>query len=107
MKKYLNDDGKVGVLVSYGYGAGWSTWNKDEYREFFAMDKKLIEMKLNKTPLKEVEEYCKSGTGEDYTSMAGWNQAEIEWVGKGNSFCIEEYDGNESLRFINDLSMTA
>ena len=28
MEKII-EDGKVAVLVSKGYGAGWSTWNLD------------------------------------------------------------------------------
>jgi len=31
MTKYIRD-GKVAVLYSPGFGAGWSTWNDDEYR---------------------------------------------------------------------------
>ena len=26
VERYINEDGKVGVLISGGFGAGWSTW---------------------------------------------------------------------------------
>ena len=40
---YYNEDGtKVAVLVSPGYGAGWSTWNDDT----LAYDKRVVEFWL-------------------------------------------------------------
>jgi hypothetical protein len=35
---------KVAVLVSAGYGAGWSTWATDEYREAYLFHPKLVQM---------------------------------------------------------------
>ena len=43
-------DGKFGVLVSPGYGAGWSTWYKDPA---IAYDKRVIEFWLSKKDDKE------------------------------------------------------
>jgi len=28
INKYINEDGLVGVLISSGFGAGWSTWGE-------------------------------------------------------------------------------
>ena len=36
-------DGKIGVLVSHGFGAGWSTWGSDE----LAYDKRVVEFWLS------------------------------------------------------------
>jgi len=94
MGKYINKDGKVGVLVSVGFGAGWSTWNDNE--DFLAMDKKLVEMKLNKAPIEEVEAYCKKVNGEA-PYMAGWGNVEVRWMRQGAVFRVSEYDGSESL----------
>lgn len=104
MEKYENENGQIGVLVSGGFGAGWSTWGGDS--EFLSMDKTLVEMKLNDAPESEVEAYCEK-IKDDSPYMGGWSDARIEWLDKGASFTIEEYDGSESLRMISDLSMTA
>ena len=30
VEKYYNENGELGVLISPGFGAGWSSWNCDE-----------------------------------------------------------------------------
>ena len=52
-------DGKVAILYSPGYGAGWSTWNRDKYREFLLHDEKLVEM-VETNQHSKIEEYVKS-----------------------------------------------
>jgi len=104
MEKYVNETGEIGVLVSGGFGAGWSTWGEDS--EFLAMDKTLVEMKLNNASTQEVEDYILKVKGSS-PYMGGWLDADVEWLEKGTVFTIEEYDGSESLRLISDLSMTA
>ena len=104
MEKYENENGQIGVLISGGFGAGWSTWGDDS--EFLSMDKTLVEMKLNEVPENEVKTYCKKIKG-DSLYMGGWSNVHVEWLDKGSSFTIEEYDGSESLIMISDLNMTA
>lgn len=103
MKKYKKD-GKVAILVSPGYGAGWSTWGDNE--EFLAMDKGLVEMKLRNAPKEEVEEYIRNTIGEEMC-MGGWKKAIVSWLNSGTSFVIDEYDGYESLATQDSLVMTA
>lgn len=102
MDKYENEYGQIGVIISRGFGAGWSTWNDDG--EFFSMDKTLVEMKLNDASEEEVEAYCRK-VRDDTPYMGGWSDACVEWIDKGTSFTIEEYDGSESLCLIADLTM--
>ncbi len=104
LDKYENKRGEIGVIISGGYGAGWSTWNENS--EFLSMDKTLVKMKLENAPESDVETYCKKAKG-DSPYMGGWNKGRIEWLEKGTAFTIEEYDGFESLRTSNDLNMTA
>jgi len=93
MEKYKTAEGKIGVIVSYGYGAGWSTWN--DYGEFAAMDRTLVEMKLREAGRDEVVEYLGS-IGRDFY-MGGWDTAKVEWLDEGQAFVINEYDGSECL----------
>lgn len=105
MEKYENEKGEVAVLVSSGFGAGWSSWNSN--KEFLAMNKTVVEMHLKGVGCDEVEEYIKRQTGADYIYTGGWSDCEIEWISKGTSFAIEAYDGSESIRTYSDLRMTA
>lgn len=104
-ERYINEDGKVAVLVSPGYGAGWSTWQSGD-EEMFCMDKGLVEMRLRDATADEVEKYLR-GRVAGYISTLGWGNVEIEWLDPGTQFTITEYDGSESLHLIADLSMTA
>ena len=79
MEKYENESGQIGVIISGGFGAGWSTWNDD--RDFFSMDKTLVEMKLRGAPETEVEKYCKN-IKDDSPCMGGWSEAETSGVGR-------------------------
>ena len=48
-------DGKVAVLISPGFGAGWSTWADDEISEFVLFHKDLVEMAEEGADAREVE----------------------------------------------------
>jgi len=104
MNKYKDDRGKVGVLVSPKYGAGWSTWGVD--KSFLAMDENLVKMKLENTSEEEVQEYCKKEMGED-VYMGGWKTVRVYWLEENAAFTITEYDGYEELNTGSDLYMIA
>lgn len=105
IEKYTNEKGEVAVLVSYGYGAGWSTWNH-EYEDFLTFDKGLVEMSLNNASKEDVEKYVQEKTGAEYVCVLGW-PCSIKYLAPGSQFTIEEYDGAESLRLISDLCHVA
>ena len=108
MNKHYNDKGEIGILVSGGFGAGWSTWHwvishkdKNKGKDFLTMDKTLVEMCLGKATKKEVEKYLESQGIDTYTD--GWNDCRVEYLPPNTAFRIHEYDGSESLWTINDL----
>ncbi len=92
IEKYYNEKGEVGVIVSPGYGAGFSTWGSRE----MCFDKEFVELVLKNdkeglTRLKE-EKYP-----DDYFEYL---DLEVEFIPKGTIFEISAYDGSESLRII-------
>jgi len=103
--KKLERDGKVAILVSPGFGAGWSTWASPEQREQAMFDSRLVEVILNNETVSkdQVEEWF----GGDAPYDGGVDQLIVEWLPKGTAFTIEEYDGSESLRLIEYLAYTA
>ena len=86
-------DGKVAVLVSPGFGAGWSTWADYPEAALYAPD---------------VVEWIEAGKPDDGTDEAfekygytgGLRDIEIEWLPLGTRFKIDEYDGSESLTIL-------
>lgn len=85
------------VLISPGYGAGWSTWNYID----LAFDPDIIsafEAGLNK------EDMCNFiiNLGYEKPYMGGYTQCKIVDIPKGTRFRIEEYDGYESIEACSD-----
>ena len=96
--KMFKKDGKTAVLVSPGFGAGFSTWNKPE----MAVDFDLVEAFLSgdKTRFEYivVEKY-----GENMY-LGGMKNLMVVWVDEGNKFRIDEYDGNEAVEILEDTN---
>jgi len=88
-------DGRVAVLVSPGFGAGWSTWADRELRERLLFDPEVVAWveggKVGSLPDLE-EKY-----GADHFYDGGASDLIVEWVPVGAKFRIHEYDGSESL----------
>ena len=110
-------DGKVAVLVSGGFGGGWSTWMYGsvgcaEYNQSMAFEPKVVEMVLagekdknraeRKATLDKIIGYMTETYPGYYTG--GAEGLEVEWVPVGSKFYIEEYDGNESLVLESDMN---
>lgn len=89
-------DGKVAVIYSPGYGAGWSTWADNENAVKMVFCPRLAKAIVDKTedPLLVAEEEFPT----EYTG--GIEEAVVEWLEQGTLFEIQEYDGSESLRII-------
>ena len=88
-------DGKVAVLYSPGFGAGWSTWNSQNTDLVF--DPVIVDFVLNKSEnwIEGVLAYCSIAYPDAYTG--GVEGLKVEWVASGSQFLIEEYDGSETV----------
>jgi len=107
MKKYIKN-GQVAILVSRGYGAGWSTWNSDIKGLVFLPE--VVELVLLGRKDEITEELCVAALGlepDTYVCVLGADDLTVEWLNEGQRFTIEEYDGFESLRTVDDLSYSA
>ena|SRR6185369_8583542 len=92
----LERDGNVAVLVSPGFGAGWSTWADDAHLEAAMFDKDIAEAVLAGNNDKAAE-LATAKFGEGFFT-GGARQLRVQWVPKGSRFEVHEYDGSESLR---------
>ena len=91
-------DGKVAVVYSPGFGAGWYSWNTEHPEIVF--DPMIVDCV-------EKEDYDKLAT---YVAMryptiytGGLNDLTVRWLPVGTLFRIHEYDGSESLEIKEDM----
>lgn len=89
------------VLVSHGFGAGWSTWNQ-KFASFLMFDKGIVERVL-RGDKDEVTTYVKEKVGSEYIFFGGLDDLSVEWIPEGVRFVIEEYDGSESIVRYDDV----
>lgn len=127
MEKVIRD-GKVGVLVSPGFGAGFSTWGypteaifdptlidlvEEKYNMEFVPNEKggITQLKVWDDPkyFKQYDEltqkmidYCQSKWPDEYSGGVG--DLKVVWVSEGTKFQITEYDGSESIEFLEDVN---
>jgi len=88
----LSQDGKVAVLYSIGFGAGWYTWNQ-EYPEIL-FDPAIVRF-VEKEQLDELKTYLTLKYPDIYTG--GLDSLRVEWIPEGTLFKVVEYDGAESI----------
>lgn len=92
MNKLIRD-GKIAVLYSPGYGAGWYTWNTDHPECLY--DPEMVKIVLGEAE-GNIKEIAKRNYGDDFYP-GGLTGLTVEWIPIGHRFCIEEFDGSENL----------
>ena len=104
MEKVIRN-GQVAVLYSPGFGAGWYSWNEKKELLFHP---KLVEMVENNKQKEITEEFCKDLLNtDDYICVLGAGNLQIKWLNEGTLFEIDEYDGSESIRTLENLTFIA
>src|SRR5258708_5572262 len=92
--------GKVAVLYSPGFGAGWSTWNTEEgVAEFMSMDAEVVQAFLDGGGAAASAVVEKKYPGK-YCCVLGASDLKVAWLDQGTRFRIDEYDGSESIEEI-------
>ena len=110
-------DDEIAVLISGGYGAGWSTGGLPEEAIFdpglVHLVEKLEEFQKLDVSSSKIEElndqilsYCTLKWGDEY-AFGGIDDLEIRWIPVGTKFSINEYDGSESIITEHDLEYVA
>ena len=99
MRDRFIQDGRVAVLYSPDYGAGWSTWNT-QYEEELIYEPAIVEMILMVDS--DTDDWVSKATMYltlKYPDMyiGDLTQLRVYWVPEGKEFRITEYDGNESV----------
>lgn len=100
------------ILISPGYGAGWTTWNSDKVKKYMLEYQPIIEFleagnrfthedcHSYNTPekihplLKQLQKECEEKFGETYVCILGASDLEVVTV--SGLVRVNEYDGSES-----------
>ena len=102
MAKLYNETGQVAVIVSYGYGAGWSSEARSsEDREELIFDPTLAQMVIDNATIEEMKYYAASRWPNQY--LGGIRGLTVEWLDKGTLFIIDQYDGYESISYRDEI----
>ena len=108
-------DGKVAILISHGFGAGWYTWNT-EFPDCLT-NPRLVDL-VAKLEIarsakqgvpqieQEIETLAKELYGEGFYT-GGVDDLTIHWVPEGTAFEVTEYDGAEGLTTTMSLPLVA
>lgn len=104
MEKVIRN-GKVAVLISGGFGAGWYSWNSGQKALLF--HPKLVALVEQGKQSQIDEEWMENELGLSDIYCGGTKDLTIEWLPEGSAFTIEEYDGSESIRTLDDLCLIA
>jgi hypothetical protein len=86
------------VIYSPGYGAGWSTWGKQES----ALDQELAQAILDEKSPEEISVIAEKNWPGQY--QGGLRQACVVDLPAGIHFRINEYDGFESIEQDTDVT---
>lgn len=95
----LNENGKVAVVYSPGFGAGWFTWNQECPEIIF--DPTIVRF-VEKGQFDELKVYVELKYPEIYTG--GLTDLSVAWIPEGTLFRIHEYDGSESIEVKEELN---
>ena len=103
MKKVIHD-GKVAVLISEGWGAGWYSWTNIEGLLY---DPYIVDLVLkseedgyDRSGL--IIEYCEQVYGSE-VYFGGLDGLTVKWIPEGAKFRVLEEDGAERIEMFDDV----
>ena len=96
-------DGKVAVLYSPDYGAGWYTWNTEHPAMLYdPVVVKWVEDGKPKDALARLEATLDEKYPRCY--LGGMRDLQIEWLPVNTVFQVTEYDGFEKIEVLKDMT---
>lgn len=104
LKKVIRD-GKVGVLYSPRYGAGWYSWNTEVPQCLYSPE--IIALVEADKRNEITDALCQKLFGVKYFCAGGAEDLKIEWLPIGTQFRVDEYDGLESIQTMSELNLIA
>lgn len=96
VKRYINENGEVGVVISEHGGWGWShsEVQNNEYCEILCMDYDIVQAVLD-GDVDKIVTLAREKCG-GWVDTMGADGLVVEWIPKGSRFYINCFDGNET-----------
>jgi hypothetical protein len=91
-------EGKIGIVYSPSFGAGWSTWGNPNQ----SLDQEMARAVEREVSCDELRQIASKNWPEAYQGGIE-DGLSVEWVLPGTAFEVQEYDGYESVRIEKDL----
>lgn len=104
-ERLYNEKGELAVL----YGYSWSTYDADmndlKGEEAFrlACDKRVIEFWMSNKDGIDIANFVES-IGYAWI-IPDVDRLKLSWIPKRTSFCIQSYDGTETIKLLENLNM--
>ena len=86
--------GNVAVLISPGFGTGWSSSCSSEIAEALLFERRIVEA-FEEGGWQSAVVKVKEMWPDEYVCVLGAECLQIEWIPQGEQFYLHEYDGNE------------
>lgn len=94
----------MAVLISPGYGAGWSTWNP-QYPDMM-FDPQIADLVINHDGSDLMARVRVMAELKYPDACLSCDRLMVWWVSPGERFMIKEYDGDETLILEKDMAWT-
>lgn len=106
IRKYIKK-GKVAVVYSPGFGAGWSTWKSGDLALQMLYSYEVVDQILKDDKIRKRSQKGLARSAEFYDAIRQYfpepstfflQPLEVAWIPLNAPFRIDEYDGNESVK---------
>ena len=98
MTERLIRDGRVAVLYSPNWGAGWSTWEQDpDVKMAMLFDPQIADIVDQGAPDWQERTMAMAQIKYPDAYLGGLQDLRVKWLRQGTQFCIDEHDGNELI----------
>jgi len=95
LTKEFDEGTYVAVLISPGFGAGWSTWAVHCDSDAKLFDPVIAQMILDGADQDDIESVARVRYPDEYLGCI--DNLEVRWIKQGAEFKLDEYDGFESI----------
>ena len=103
MTERLVRDGRVAVLYSPGYGAGWSTWQILADRVPMMFSPQIADIVDRGLPNWQSQAYAVALVKHPDAFLRGMDDLRVRWLPIGTKFRVMEHDGNEWIEVIDEI----
>lgn len=97
LTKEFDEGTYVAVLISPGFGGGWSTWATHCDSDVMLFDPIIAQMLVDGADRDDIESIARVRYPDEFLGCI--DDLEVRWVKQGAEFMVNEYDGSETISY--------